>query len=451
MPPVRMQVPCPNCRTPVLTAIEQLFDVSQDPTAKQRFLSGRFNLIQCPTCRYQGQVATTLVYHDADKELLLSFAPIELALPQAEQERTIGKLVTEVTHKLPQEKRKGYLFNPKPVFTLQVLMERVLEADGVTKEMLEAQRAKATLAQKFLQTPEEQWPALIQENDAQLDAAFFQLLTASMETTLSGGNQAATQHMLLLRNKLLELSSLGQKARDQQKKIEATVRELQELGDKLTPDKLLEMVTKAEDETQVMAYVSLTRPAMDYAFFEALTRRINKATGADQERLTQRRELLLRLTQEIDQTERARVAEATELLKSLMESSDLKRALAENIPYIDDTFMAVLNANIEAANKARRPDVAQRLTLIHDGIVNLAQQSAPPEIQFINQLLQLETEAQAIAELKRRLPEVTPPMIDAMTYLVDNLRQQGQPQLAERLETLRGVALSEQMASKWKK
>lgn len=451
MPPVRMQVPCPNCRTPVLTAVEQLFDVTQDPAAKQRFLSGRFNLIQCPNCRYQGQVATTLVYHDADKELLLSFAPMELALPQAEQERTIGKLVNEVVGKLPQEKRKGYLFNPKPVFTLQALMERVLEADGVTKEMLDAQRAKAALAQKFLQTPDEQWPALAEENDAQLDSTFFQMLTASLEATLAGGNQAAAQRMLLLRNRLMELSTFGQNARDQQKKIESAVRELQALGDKLTPDKLLDMVTKAEDEMQIAAYVSLTRPAMDYAFFEALTRRINKATGEEKERLTKRRELLLQLTQEIDQAEQARVAEASELLKFLMESPDLPRALSENVQYIDDTFMAVLSANLEAANKARRLDVAQRLTQIHENIVRLVQQSAPPEIRLINELLQFENEADALAELKRRLPEVNQPVIDAMTYLIENLRQQGQPQLAERLETLRGVALSEQMAAKWKK
>jgi hypothetical protein len=446
-----MQVPCPNCRTPVLTAVEQLFDVTQDPAAKQRFLSGRFNLIQCPNCRYQGQVATTLVYHDADKELLLSFAPMELALPQAEQERTIGKLVNEVVGKLPQEKRKGYLFNPKPVFTLQALMERVLEADGVTKEMLDAQRAKAALAQKFLQTPDEQWPALAEENDAQLDSTFFQMLTASLEATLAGGNQAAAQRMLLLRNRLMELSTFGQNARDQQKKIESAVRELQALGDKLTPDKLLDMVTKAEDEMQIAAYVSLTRPAMDYAFFEALTRRINKATGEEKERLTKRRELLLQLTQEIDQAEQARVAEASELLKFLMESPDLPRALSENVQYIDDTFMAVLSANLEAANKARRLDVAQRLTQIHENIVRLVQQSAPPEIRLINELLQFENEADALAELKRRLPEVNQPVIDAMTYLIENLRQQGQPQLAERLETLRGVALSEQMAAKWKK
>jgi hypothetical protein len=134
-----------------------------------------------------------------------------------------------------------------------------------------------------------------------------------------------------------------------------------------------------------------------------------------------------------------------------MEAPDLNHALSENVQYIDDTFMAVLNANLDAANKARRPDVVQRLTQIHDGIMHLVQQSAPPEIQFINQLLQFETEEQSVAELKRRLPEVTQPVLDAMNYLVDNLRQQGQPQLAERVEALRGVALSEQMAAKWKK
>ena len=106
---------------PVVVTLEQLFDVTQDPSAKNRFLSGRFNFIDCPNCHYQGQAATPILYHDADKQLLMSFVPIELGLPQAEQERIIGKLMNEVVNKLPMEKRKGYLLNPKPAFTLQGL------------------------------------------------------------------------------------------------------------------------------------------------------------------------------------------------------------------------------------------------------------------------------------------------------------------------------------------
>ncbi len=46
------QTSCPRCRQPVVADITQLFDMNQDPTAKQKLLSGAFNLIQCQSCGY---------------------------------------------------------------------------------------------------------------------------------------------------------------------------------------------------------------------------------------------------------------------------------------------------------------------------------------------------------------------------------------------------------------
>ena len=77
----KTQVSCPNCRQPVIADIEQLFDLFTDPAAKQRLLSGTFNQIQCQVCGYQGALATPIVYHDPEKELLLTFVPPELNLP----------------------------------------------------------------------------------------------------------------------------------------------------------------------------------------------------------------------------------------------------------------------------------------------------------------------------------------------------------------------------------
>jgi hypothetical protein len=436
---------------PVTATIEQLFDVAQDPGAKNRFLSGRFNLIHCPNCRYQGQVATPLLYHDADKELLLSFMPMELGLPQPEQEKIIGRLVNEVINRLPQEKRKGYLLNPKSALTLQGMMDRVLEAEGVTREMLEAQRAKVQLLQQLLSTPEEKLPEVAKERDADLDALFFQLLGASAEAATANGDRASAQRMLDLQRKLLPLTSFGARVRRQQKAVEDAARDLQALGDKLTQDKLLELILKARDDDTVAAYVSLARPGLDYAFFEALTKRIEKAQGAEQERLTQLRQRLLELTQEIDQATQARMAEASSLLRTLLEAPDLDQALKDNLPYLDETFMAVLSANLDAAQKAGRADLAQRLTRINEALVRLMQEAAPPEIRLINELLQIESQAEAEAALKRRAAEINQPLLDAMTYIVESLRQDGQTQLADRLEKLRLVALSELMAANWKK
>jgi hypothetical protein len=436
---------------PVTTTLEQLFDVNQDPSAKQRFLSGRFNLIQCPNCNFQGQFASPVMYHDPDKELLLSFVPMELGLPQAEQEKLIGRLMNEIIAKLPQEKRKGYLLNPKPTFTLQGMMERVLEADGVTKEMLDSQRAKVQLLQTMLGAPEDKWPELIKQRDADVDATLFQLLSASAEATVSSGNQAGAQKMAALQAQLLKHSTFGAQVQARQSKIEGVARELQTLGKKLTPDKLLELVINAKDDDKLAAYVSLARAGMDYAFFESLTRRIDRASGEEKERLGRVREKLLELTQEVDRAAQAQMAEASTLLRTLIEAPDLDQALRENIDRIDDAFLAVLNVNLEAAQRAKRPDMVARLNRLNDAITQIMQESAPPELKFIDELLQLNSDSAAEEALKQRPAAITQELVDTMNYVGESLRQNGQASLAERLERLRGVAVGELMRVNWQK
>ncbi len=51
----------------------------------------------------------------------------------------------------PAEKRKGYLFNPQTMFTYQTLIDKILEADGITKEMIEAQQKRIGLIQRLLE------------------------------------------------------------------------------------------------------------------------------------------------------------------------------------------------------------------------------------------------------------------------------------------------------------
>ena len=69
----RTQINCPNCKQPIVADVEQLFDVAKDPSAKPKLLSGITNFVQCQVCGYQGALATPIVYHDPDKELLGSY------------------------------------------------------------------------------------------------------------------------------------------------------------------------------------------------------------------------------------------------------------------------------------------------------------------------------------------------------------------------------------------
>jgi hypothetical protein len=113
----KTRISCPNCRQPIVADIEQLYDAGANPEAKQRLLSGSNNLVQCPHCGFQGPVETPIVYHDPQKELLLTYIPPVLNMPRNEQEKLIGNLINQVVNRLPQEQRKGYLLRPQPALT----------------------------------------------------------------------------------------------------------------------------------------------------------------------------------------------------------------------------------------------------------------------------------------------------------------------------------------------
>ena len=142
-------ISCPQCRQPVAAEITRLFDVRENPQAKQILLSGAYNLIQCPNCGYRGQAPTPIVYHDPENELLLTHFPPELQVPVNQQEQMIGPLIKRVMENLPMEERKAYLFKPETMLTRQRLVERILEEDGITPEMLKAQQDRLNLLQRL--------------------------------------------------------------------------------------------------------------------------------------------------------------------------------------------------------------------------------------------------------------------------------------------------------------
>src|SRR5215831_17676355 len=197
--PAGIQISCPNCHQPFQAALEQYIDGGLDPQSKARLLSGRLNMAVCPNCHFQSMLTTPMIYHDGTKELLITFLPMELNLSQPDQQKAIGSL--------PHEQRKGYLFTPKMALTYQGLIEMILEADGVTKEMIEAQRLKMQLAQRFLQAEPAKWPDMVREYDAELDMEFFSILTATAQAAMAEGRRDAFERVIGMRDQLLQLST----------------------------------------------------------------------------------------------------------------------------------------------------------------------------------------------------------------------------------------------------
>jgi hypothetical protein len=415
---------CPRCRTPLVVEVEQLFDLNADPQAKNKLLSGSFNVIACKNCGYQGAMSTPLVYHDPAKELLLTYFPPELGLPVNEQERLIGPLITQVVNRLPPEKRKAYLLRPQTMFTMQTMIEKVLEADGITKEMLEAQQKRMALLQRLLSTREAADRAeIIKQEESLVDESMFSILSRLGESALAQGDQQLARGLASIQQELLSQTKIGQELQSQSKEAEAALKSLQEASEKgLTREKLLDMLIEAPSETRLSTLVSLARSGLDYAFFQILSDRVNAATDHQKQKLIDLREKLLKLTGEIDKVTQRQQAESRQLLEKIASAPDVRQAAMENLEAFNDFFMETLQSEMQSARQKADLDRIGKL----QKIVSVVEEASapPPELELIDKLVGSPDDESRRKLLEENAAMVTPEFMD----LLNNLMMQSETQ-----------------------
>ena len=448
MPQNVSQVRCPNCRSPVPANVEQLVDVGHDPGAKARLLSGSLNRLRCPVCGFEGQLATPLVYHDPAKELLLTYLPVELNLPKPEQERIIGQLINQVINHLPAEQRKAYLLQPLAVLTLPGMVERILQADGITREQIDSQRARLRLLEDLLRTPDEALPGFVTEHDAELDDTFFQLASLSLQNARDP--QAANRAARRL-EATLALTSLGKRMQAQQAEIEAAIQSLDQTGGSLTRETLLDLLIAAPTPERVEALIGLARPAVDYGFFQLLSDRIERSQAEQRKKLEALRDRLLDLTQQIDKAQEARATQTAAVLRSLLQAPDLDEAIRAALPAVDDLFLGILGANLRAARERGDEALLNRLQEIETRLRAIIQETLPPGLRLAQNVLGIDDETEARAALEASPRDVDDDLLGALLSAAQRLDQAGDQESAERVNRLHraavGVAMRNRLGS----
>lgn len=441
--PRQTSITCPNCGSPFSAIVETVIDAGQDPQAKGRLLTGQTNAVQCPNCGHTLTVATPLLYHDASKELLIAYVPMELNLTKDQQEKAIGDLMREL--KLPQQAMKGYVFQPRRALTMQGLTEQVLEADGVTPEMMEQQRARIRLVEQMMQTAPDQLPALVQEHDAEIDAQFFQTITMMAQRMLSEGRADLAEPLVQLQQTVAQESTFGQqlieRSRVQEETVAEVAGELEQLGQNATRDDFLNLALRYSDDSErLQALVGLARPAFDYTFFEELSVRIGQAPAEAREGLEALRDQILELTTVIDQQTQAALREAAGLLQELVTAPNLDQAIAENAGLLDDTFMAVLSANIEESQRRGDLNASAKLKQVYEHVIALLRENMQPELRFINDLLSTESDEEASTLLAEEASRYGQTLLDMMNAVEEVLASRGDSAMMQRLVFLREQA-----------
>ena len=445
-------VQCPRCRQPVVGDVQQLFDNAVDPTAKQRLLSGAANFIQCPACGYQGMLATPIVYHDPQKELLLTFFPPDMRLAVNEQEKMIGPLINQVVNHLPLEQRKAYLLQPRTMLTFELLMETILEADGITKQMIEDQQKRLNLLQKLISITPDKLKDAIQSDESLIDVDFFNLLTRLLEASLAQGDQNSAQKLAELQKTLIAETKVGQEMHAQAKEAEEAVRSLQDASKNggLTREGLLDLVIAAPTETRLVTLVSLTRAGMDYTFFQLLSEKIEKAEGDEKARLNNLRDQILQMTQEMDQAVQAQLAQSQKVLTTILEAANTEEAIIKNANQINEFFMEVVKSELQAARKQGNLEQSSKIQNVVDIIQKLS--APPPEVALVEELLDAEDDAARQVVLKDHASQITADFLQLFNGVVSQAEAQKQPpEVVQRLQEAYRAALRFSMESNIKK
>ncbi len=435
-PAQMVQITCPNCRAPVRAQVFTFVDVGQYPELKSALIAGQLNVAVCRSCGTPAMISAPLIYHDAAKQLFLVFVPQQGNLRPDDIERLIGEATNISMRSLPPDAPRAHLLAPRRFLTLNSLIDTILEADGVTREMVEAQQLRVELISRLAEAfeqGEQAFTEVVAQLQPALDYDFYTMLTQFIEASTQNGNAETAQLLISIRDRALELTGgMPESAEDVDGLAE-------EAFEDIDLSEAVNRLIEAPDE-QIEALIGEIRPAIDYEFFEAWTQRIDAAEQAGNlglaEQLTKRRTVVRETVERMDRQAQEMFERGAQILDAVMQAPDLEAALREQGAKVDESFLLVLEAHIGAAQRAGRSEIVERLSEIERLATSLLQEQLSPEDRFINELLSAET-PQAATKLLRQSPAIiTTAFVKRLNELADESEQAGRKPLGERLRQL---------------
>jgi len=409
--------------------IQTVIDVGEAPYLKEELLSGRLNTTRCPACGTEGYLGAPLLYHDPEKELCLCLVPFELQLSKEAQERLVGAMTNALMEGMPQEERKAYMFQPQVHVSMQSFIEAILLADGVAPEVLESRRQRVKLIEELaaVADDEKRLQALVDEHREELDYDFFVILSGLIESTEESGDQTTNRLLRELYEHLL--TTVGGPGDAY----------LKPWPEDMSHDEMIKTLLEAP-EVWLPRLVEVNRIALDYAFFETLAERIERARQEGetprQGELETLRDRLLNLTMEFDRRVARAVQEAANLLRLILYADDPKQAIRENLGRIDELFLAIMTANIREARAQGADDAADILEGLYGYTLSQLEARMPADLRLLNRLLRLADAQQRATVMDEEKELVTPGFLEMVRELKDSADREGDADLSRRLATV---------------
>lgn len=439
-------ITCPQCGTPYTAEVHQVVDSKHTPQLKQMLLNGQLNVAVCPKCGAGGQMATLMLFHDAEYELFMVHVPQELHLNQMQREQMIGQLTKQVMDDLPPEERRAYMFQPQIMMNWQTFMEKVLETEGVTPEMIARQKKQSELLQTLMRADKDVQDVLLKERATEIDETFFAMLQQFVDMASQMQDNKQMVKLTNLRARLMTETAVGQRMEQQQMALHKLSREAKKQGG-LTPAMLVNHIVANQAQPHVVdALVMAGQGALQYEFFSLFTAEIEKAEKAGDKaavsRLTDLRTDLLKLYEGMQQQSKNMMQAAMTTLNTLLAAPDKNQALAENAEQIDEAFMTVLVAKMHEADEKNDMAQFQALNEIHSLIYAQMERTLPPHVQLLNQLVRSESPEEQAQLLQENEQFVSDELIQLIDQVMEQAGERGQDDLNGRLQSVKSLILA---------
>lgn len=431
-------VTCPSCGTRFQTPVEQILDVRVDPSAKNRVISGTVNAAVCPSCGTGGALNIPFVYHDPDEEIALLYLPVESGPNEVERQKAAGRLTRQLMEAMPPEERKGYLLQPETFISMESLVKRVLELEGISEEeMLHSQRQREFVAE-LLEASEDEWSDMVGENAELVDEGLFAFLEYVMRLSTASGQQAdGAEKLESLHEYLVEETALGQQLANRSEIFQA-------FAEDPTRDSLLDALTQAPDEETVLLLVQSGISLMDYAFFQKLVHRIEEAESPEKKASLQKlRRTILDLREDLMQASDQAVRERTLLLSRLLATEDPVRMARSHLSELDELFFAVLGTELREAQQNEDQARIEELERVATAVNRVIEGTMPPEVALTRRLMAASDE-DLMAQLRANRKQLTPEYLEFLRAVQQSMDEQGQTDAAERISRI--LTKAEQLA-----
>jgi len=333
------------------------------------------------------------------------------------------------------------------MLTMQSFLEKVLETEGITKEMIERQRKQAELLNTLITADPDVADYLIKERAGEIDEVFFAMLRQYVETASQLNDNKQLVPLINLQAKLMTETEIGRQLEKQQIAIHGLNRAAKEAGG-LTPAILLTHILKnQEDPDLVRALAQVGLQAMSYEFFTGLTNEIERQqlSGNKEavERLTAIRSDLLQMQEEIQAQTRQILGTAQETLENILAAEDMEQALMQNINKIDDAFMYVLAGETARAEETDQQERLEKLNGLRDLLVSEAESQSPPEVRLLNKLVGAESEEERRELVEENRELLSPDLVAVIDALQDQAESTGQEELNNRLAAVKALLVEE--------